>query len=147
MSANPFIQACTNGRLHDARESSISPLNRGFLYGDAVYEVWRTYEGVIFAWEEHWQRLQRSASSLFLQLPLTASDALQQIQRTTRAFREMDRGEGEYYIRLQVTRGAGLIGLDPALADHSDYVLLVQRNTLYSEPKYVAGLNLSVATT
>ena len=46
----PFIQACTNGRLHSAQEPSITPLNRGFLYGDAVYEVWRTYHGVLFAW-------------------------------------------------------------------------------------------------
>ena len=44
-----FIQANTNGRLHAADEPSIAPLNRGFLYGDAIYEVWRTYGGVVFA--------------------------------------------------------------------------------------------------
>ena len=147
MTAYHYIQACTNGRLHDAREPSISSLNRGFLYGDAIYEVWRSYEGVIFAWEEHWRRLEQSAASLFLRLPLTAPAALQQIQRTIAAFQEFNRCDGEFYIRLQVTRGAGLIGLDPALADRSDYVILVQPNTLYPEAKYLAGLNLSIATT
>ncbi len=68
----PYIQANTNGRLYDAREPAISPLNRGFLYGDAIYEVWRTYHGVIFAWEEHWARLERSAAALYLTLPFTA---------------------------------------------------------------------------
>ena len=41
-----YIQAYTNGRLHSAAEPSLSPLSRGFLYGDAVYEVWRTCGGV-----------------------------------------------------------------------------------------------------
>ena len=61
MSSDSYIQANTQGRLHDAREASLSPLDRGFLYGDAVYEVWRTYGGVIFAWDEHWERLRNSA--------------------------------------------------------------------------------------
>ena len=59
-----YIQANTNGHLHPAQEPSISPLNRGYLYGDAIYEVWRTYGGVIFAWEEHWARVFRSARAL-----------------------------------------------------------------------------------
>jgi branched-chain amino acid aminotransferase len=146
MPASPqYIQACTNGRLHDAHEASISPLNRGFLYGDAIYEVWRTYGGAIFAWDEHWRRLEQSASSLFLRLPFSASSALQEIKRTITAFQQVRQFDGEFYIRLQVTRGAGPIGLDPALADRSDYLLLVQPNTLYPAEKYLAGLNLSIA--
>ena len=65
-----FIQANTNGRLHPAEEPSISPLNRGYLYGDAIYEVWRTYQGIIFTWEEHWARLFRSAKSLYMFIEL-----------------------------------------------------------------------------
>ena len=59
-----YIQANTNGRLHPASEPSIAPLNRGFLYGDAIYEVWRTYHGVIFAWEEHWKRMRARIEEL-----------------------------------------------------------------------------------
>ena len=145
-SADFYIQACSNGRLHDAREPSVSALNRGFLYGDAIYEVWRTYDGVIFAWEEHWRRLERSAEALALPLPLSAREALEQIRKTAAEFRHRSSEAGDLYIRLQVTRGAGAIGLDPALADQSDYVLLVQQNRLYSPEKFRAGLQLSVAT-
>jgi branched-chain amino acid aminotransferase len=120
-------------------------LNRGFLYGDAIYEVWRTYHGVIFAWEEHWRRLKESAASLYM--PLEASAALEEIKRTIAAFRSSDPYRGDLYIRLQVTRGSGPIGLDPALADGADYLLLVQPNTLYADDKFRAGLNLSIATT
>jgi branched-chain amino acid aminotransferase len=145
MSSPDYVQACTNGALHDARTPSIAPLNRGFLYGDAIYEVWRTYHGVIFAWEEHWQRLERSAAALHLALPFDRSKARNEISRTAEAFRVTSGYTGDLYIRLQITRGAGPIGLDTALADQSDYTFLVQRNRLYSEAKYAAGLVLSVA--
>ncbi|MEO7599233.1 MAG: aminotransferase class IV [Opitutus sp.] len=142
-----FIQACTNGRLHDAKDASISPLNRGFLYGDAIYEVWRTYHGALFAWHEHWERLQRSAAALAIELPLTSAEALAEIKRSVAAYRSADPRKTELYIRLQVTRGGGPIGLDTGLADKSDYLLLVQPNVLYAEAKFRAGLTLSLATT
>jgi branched-subunit amino acid aminotransferase/4-amino-4-deoxychorismate lyase len=141
-----YVQACTNGRLHDAREPSIAPLNRGFLYGDAIYEVWRTYDGVIFGWEEHWRRLEQSAAALYLKLPLTVETALTEIRKTVAAYTSVTEAPEEYYIRLQITRGAGAIGLDVALADQTDYVILVQPNRLYSTEKFSAGLVLSVAT-
>lgn len=141
-----FIQANTNGRLHSAGEPSIVPLNRGFLYGDAIYEVWRTYHGVIFAWQEHWRRLERSAQALYIELPLTAEQMLIEIRRTVTAFRAAANYSGDVYIRLQISRGAGAIGLDPALADRPEFVLLVQPNSELSPEKLRDGLRLSVAT-
>ncbi len=143
----PFIQANTNGRLHDAREPSVAPLNRGFLYGDAIYEVWRTYHGVIFAWEEHWARLERSARALHLALPFTAENILTEIKRATTAWRATTGDSGEIYIRLQVTRGGGPIGLDTALADRADFVVLVQKLALPTEETVRTGLRLALATT
>jgi branched-chain amino acid aminotransferase len=142
----PYIQANTNGRLHDAREPAISPLNRGFLYGDAIYEVWRTYHGVIFAWEEHWQRLERSAAALHLALPFAPEPALVEIKRTVAAFFAAAGALAEVYIRLQVTRGDGLIGLDTALAGPPDFTLLVQANPVWKPQQLTEGLRLSLAT-
>jgi branched-chain amino acid aminotransferase len=144
--ATHFIQANTNGRLHSADEPSISPLNRGFLYGDAIYEVWRTHAGVIFTWAEHWARLERSAQALHFELPLSSAAMLSEIRRTAAAYRERTKNTGELYIRLQVTRGGGAIGLDPALADRSDFVLLVQPCPETSAEKLRDGLILSLAT-
>ncbi len=143
----PFVQANTNGRLHSAHEPSIAPLNRGFLYGDAIYEVWRTYHGVIFAWDEHWARLERSARALHLTLPLAAAPMLTVIKQTAAAWREATGDDSEIYIRLQVTRGGGAIGLDPALADQSDFVILVQKLSLPTAEMIRTGLKLSRATT
>jgi branched-subunit amino acid aminotransferase/4-amino-4-deoxychorismate lyase len=141
-----FIQANTNGRLHPATEPSVSPLNRGFLYGDAIYEVWRTYQGVIFTWEEHWARLFRSAQSLYMELPFSPAQMLPEIRRTVAAYREHTGEGGELYIRLQITRGAGAIGLDIALADRPDFVLLVQPCPNLPADKTRDGLRLSLAT-
>ncbi len=141
-----FIQANTNGRLHDAREASIAPLNRGFLYGDAIYEVWRTYEGVLFAWREHWVRLEQSAAALAMRLPATADRMLAEIKRTVAAFRDHTAHRGELYVRLQITRGGGPIGLDPGLADRPDFVLLVQVNRGLPAEKLAEGYRLSLAT-
>jgi branched-chain amino acid aminotransferase len=142
----PFIQANTNGRLHAADEPSIAPLNRGFLYGDAIYEVWRTQAGVIFTWEEHWARLERSARALYLELPLPAGQMLEEIRTTAAAYRAHTACSGELYIRLQVTRGGGPIGLDTALADRPDFVLLVQPCPTVAAEKLRDGLQLSLAT-
>ena len=52
---------------------------------------------------------------------------------------------GEVYVRLQITRGGGPIGLDPALADRADYVLLVQTNRELPAQALQVGLTLSLA--
>ena len=142
-----FIQANSNGHLHDAREASISPLNRGFLYGDAVYEVWRTYGGVLFAWDEHWQRLVRSAAALHFAIPWEAGDILAEIRRASTAYRQSTGYEGELYVRLQVTRGGGGIGLDVLLADGPDFVILDQANRSIPTEELKQGYMLSLETT
>lgn len=127
MGTNSYIQANSNGRLHPAHEPAVSPLNRGYLYGDAVYEVWRTHSGVLFAFVEHWARLEQSANALHLALPLTVAQCREEITRTATKFRAQTGEAGDLYVRLQITRGAGPIGLDPGLADRPDWTLLVQR--------------------
>ncbi len=140
-----YVQANTQGRLHSADEPSISPLNRGFLYGDAIYEVWRTYGGVLFAWEEHWRRLVRSAAALYFPELFSPDFIREEIKKTVQAFREHTGSTGEIYVRLQISRGAGTIGLDTAFADRPMFVLLVQENKLFTEEKFRAGLQLSIA--
>lgn len=144
--SSDYIQANTNGRLHDAREAAVPPLNRGYLYGDAIYEVWRTYGRVLFAWEEHWQRLQQSAAALHLALPWSREQMLQEIRRTAGAWLRRTGHDSELYVRLQITRGGGPIGLDPGLADRPDFVVLVQANRGLPPDKRREGYRLSLET-
>jgi branched-chain amino acid aminotransferase len=145
MSAS-FIQANTNGRLHPADEPSITPLDRGFLYGDAIYEVWRTYQGSLFAWEEHCRRLEDSARALYLELPWSRAELLAEVKRTAAAFRAAARFDGELYVRLQISRGAGPIGLDVRLAGKAMFLLLVQPCPAPPEKVRREGLTLAIAS-
>lgn len=140
------LQANTNGLLHPADQPVISPLDRGFLYGDAIYEVWRTYHGTVFAFREHWTRLGKSAAALHMPLPFDAPTAWRELRRTVAAYRETSRDTGELYIRLQISRGAGPIGLDPALADQPLWTFIVQSLPRLPEEKMRAGLRVATAT-
>jgi branched-chain amino acid aminotransferase len=141
----PYIQANSNGRLHDAREPGLPALDRGFLYGDSVYEVWRTYDGTIFAFDEHWLRLECSARALAIQLPLGRAELAEQLRRTAAAYFERTGHVGPMHLRAQFSRGGGVLGLDPALADAPAFLMLAQRLRTVSLEKMRDGLALTVA--
>jgi branched-chain amino acid aminotransferase len=82
---------------------------------------------------------------LRLELPFSAATLISEIQRTAAAFRRHESYAGEMYVRLQLTRGAGPIGLDPALADRASWVVLVQSLKIPAPAPGRAGLQLSVA--
>ncbi len=140
-----FIQANTNGDLHDATRPSLSPLNRGFLYGDAVYEVWRSYHRSLFAWQEHWDRLAASASALGLELKWSDAEILEQVKKTVSAFTAQTGHDGDVYVRLQVYRGEGAIGLDTQLAETPGFIILVQPVPALSTAAWDHGLSLGVS--
>jgi branched-chain amino acid aminotransferase len=95
-----------DGRIVPQNEATVPVLDRGFLFGDSVYEVMRTYAGVPFAWPEHLARLRASAAGLLLPLTLSDGDILGRMRATLEAAREpADRHEA--YVRIIITRGVG----------------------------------------
>jgi len=145
--ASTYIQANVNGQLCDARQPLVSPLDRGFLYGDAVYEVWRSYGGILFAVDEHWQRLEATASGLGVVLPFDRAAAFREIQRCVSAWRVATGDSGEVYVRLQISRGAGPIGLDTDFADVPAYAIYVKSLADLMDEALDRGLALSVPKT
>jgi hypothetical protein len=61
--------ACVDGQLLAPEEAKVSVYDRGFLYGDSVFETIRTYGGRPFALDEHVRRLERSSELVGIQLP------------------------------------------------------------------------------
>jgi branched-chain amino acid aminotransferase len=108
-----------NGEIVPPAQAQISVFDRGFLYGDSVYETLRVYGGVPFAWSEHVARLSGSAEHLGFKLPW-ARDELTRITRNV--LRES--GLVEAYLRIVVTRGGGTLGLDPSLARDPQLVVI-----------------------
>ena len=60
-----------NGKTYNSKDAKISVFDRGFLFGDSVYEVAKTYQGIPFLLQDHLDRLWKSASRL--EMPLTFS--------------------------------------------------------------------------
>ena len=140
-----YIQANVNGALLDARQPAISPLDRGFLYGDAIYEVWRTYQGVLFTWQEHWERLESTAAGVGLKLPFSSDRVLSEIRRTVAAWGAVCGRRESLYARLQISRGGGAIGLDPALADEPCFAIFVKGLHDLTNAELDAGARLIVS--
>jgi branched-chain amino acid aminotransferase len=113
------MQYHVNGDLVPASKATVSVSDRGFLYGDAVFETLRVYGGTVFEWTAHERRLQRSAERLGF--GETVPDDLRERVRETLAAN----GLTEASVRLSVSRGESR-GLTPA-ADR-DPTVVVQVN-------------------
>jgi len=109
-----------NGEIMAASEARIPVFDRGFLFGDSIYETLRTYRRKPFLIERHLKRLETSAGMLFLQLPLSLEEIAAQVNRTVEVT-----DNSECYIRVIVTRGTGKIGLDIHSAPIPTFVILV----------------------
>jgi branched-chain amino acid aminotransferase len=110
-----------DGQHVQPESACISVFDRGFLYGDSVFEVLRTYGGRPFALASHLERLARSAGRVFIELPVTLDELAREIEGAIRAS-----GNGEAYVRIMLTRGVGdTLGLDPGLAHRPTRVIFV----------------------
>jgi len=90
-----------NGQLTPLDQARISPLDRGFLFADGVYEVIPVYAGNPFRLKEHLHRLQASLDGIRLVNPLDDTDWEAAIGSVI-----IENGGGDQSIYLQVTRGA-----------------------------------------
>jgi branched-chain amino acid aminotransferase len=94
-----------NGVVGPPDAAAVSPLDRGFLFGDSVYETIRTYGGRPFLLREHLLRLRRSADRLEIPYDRAPVDIEREIHRTISGT-----GCAETAIRVLLTRGRGPLG-------------------------------------
>ena len=99
--AAPLPICWLNGAFLPLAEARISPLDRGFLFADAVYEVLPVYAGRPFLFVEHIARLERSLGEIRMHSPMTrdawARLLLELVERN---------GGGEMSLYVQISRGA-----------------------------------------
>jgi D-alanine transaminase len=91
-----------NGKLLPLDQIHISPLDRGFIFGDGVYEVIPVYDGVPLRGREHFERLQRSMDEIRLRNPHTVDEWMELTERL------LEHHPGNQSVYIQVTRGAPL---------------------------------------
>ncbi len=89
-----------NGEFLPQDEAKISILDRGFLFGDGVYEVIPAYKGVCLRTNEHLDRLQKSLDGLSITIDLSHQQFIEIFQTLIDA-----NGKGDQNVYLQITRG------------------------------------------
>ncbi|HQW37402.1 MAG TPA: D-amino acid aminotransferase [Usitatibacteraceae bacterium] len=88
-----------NGELLPLDEIRVSPLDRGFIFGDGVYEVIPAYGGRLLRAREHFSRLQRSMDEIRLANPHTVDGWIHEVDRL------LAHHPGNQAVYIQVTRG------------------------------------------
>lgn len=89
-----------NGDFLPLDQARVPVLDRGFLFGDGVYEVIPAYAGHLFRLEQHLDRLSQSLAAIRMQPPLSHDQWREVLQRLLAG------RAGDHSIYLQVTRGA-----------------------------------------
>lgn len=93
--------AYVNGRYIPMSQASVHIEDRGFQFGDAVYDVWSYFDGTLADYPGHLKRLKRSLSEIEMELPVSELALHQILLRVARLNRLK---EGIVYI--QISRGA-----------------------------------------
>jgi branched-chain amino acid aminotransferase len=129
--------ACVDGELLAPEDAKVSVYDRGFLYGDSVFETIRTYGGRPFALDEHVRRLERSSELVGIELPVSPAVLAAEIERAIAAG-----GNAESYVRVMLTRGVGPLGLDPAQVFRPYRVIFIEPLTPLPAAMYRDGVSV-----
>ena len=89
-----------NGEFMPQAEAQISVLDRGFIFGDGIYEVIPVYGGRLFRLSHHLQRLDQSLAAIQMENPLNHLQWQQRLEELVER-----NGGGEQSLYLQITRG------------------------------------------
>ncbi|WP_311173029.1 aminotransferase class IV [Halobellus ordinarius] len=117
------LQYHVDGELVSAASATVSVRDRGFQYGDAVFETLRVYGGEVFRWEAHADRLAGSAEVLALEHGLSNAELKRRVDETLAANDLADAS-----VKLSITRGVqpGKLTPDPEI----DPTVVVQASPL-----------------
>ncbi|MBT9466385.1 D-amino acid aminotransferase [Hydrogenophaga sp.] len=96
-----------NGEFTALRDARVSVLDRGFIFGDGVYEVLPCYATRPFRLEQHMARLDRSLAELRITNPLPRAEWASVAQRLSQSLRDTQ-GAANQLIYIQVTRGVAV---------------------------------------
>jgi D-alanine transaminase len=98
------MQVYLNGDFLHQDEAKISVGDRGFVFGDGVYEVTRVVNGTFFKEKEHLERLKKGLAGLKIDVSNSLIDEIPEISREL--IKENGQQNGEASVYLQITRGS-----------------------------------------
>ena len=128
-----------NGLFKPLKNAKVSILDRGFCYGDGLFETMRAFNGKVFRSNQHLERLFRSLPLIFIDLPMTLNEVNSVVKET------LDRNKFKNaIIRLTVTRGIN----EPSFQIDQEVAptLVIHARPHKPPPKsiYCKGVNISL---
>ena len=144
MSTQSFVgMTNVDGRITRTEDARVPVLDRGFLYGDSVYEVFRTYSGVPLFFDEHWSRLENSARLARMRISQSREAITEEIRRTVHATGAPEI-ERDVYVRYTITRGEGPVDLYARPDLHTRYVVIVKEIPAWNPEFYSTGMRAAI---
>ncbi len=125
--------AYLNGNYQPLAETQVSVMDRGFLFGDGVYEVVPVYARRPFRLQEHLQRLKNSLAAVRMGNPLSDADWSEVIARIVASSASEDQ-----QVYLQVTRGTAALRNHAFPAETTPTVLVMSDPLLSPAPELLA---------
>ena len=107
MQTIPDTLCYLNGEYSSLRDAKVSVLDRGFIFGDGVYEVVPAYGGKLFRFDEHLARLNRSLTKLRMENPHTREQWIERARKLVAALIDKT-GAPDQLVYIQVTRGVAV---------------------------------------
>lgn len=129
-----------NGKIILETEGLITIKDRGFLYGDGIFETLRSYGGKPFKLAEHLKRLSSSAKKLKISLKYTNKKLSNNINELLNVNNVQDA-----YIRITLSRGAGNAGLGISAGLKPTLLIQIKQFTPYESKLYKKGMSLIVS--
>ena len=131
-----------DGQFYPKDQAKVSVFDHGLLYGDGIFEGTRAYNGRVFEFDAHIDRLYNSAKAIALEIPMTKEEMQEAHLETLRRNQLTDA-----YIRTVVTRGVGDLGLDPRKCERATVIIIADRISLYPSEYYEKGLKIITVPT
>jgi len=137
-----------NGRITPEDQAVVPVFDHGFLYGEGVYEVCRTYRGRPFLLDRHLHRLRTSAGLIALTVPHSDGEFETRISDTMAAagLFPWRTGGADAYIRLLLTRGVGELTYDPAATPTPTLVIIARPHKTPDPRIYEDGVGVSIVS-
>jgi len=131
-----------NGQFIKSDAAKISVFDQGFLYGDGIFESFRSIEKHLYQFPQHYQRLVQSAKALCY--PPTFTQA--QLETILLELSERNNLHNGYF-RMTITRGEGEIGFQRNMDSNPTCLIVGREFQGFSDSYYREGINLQVAQT
>lgn len=131
-----------NGEFVKSTEAKISVFDQGFLYGDGIFESFRSIGNQLYQFPQYYKRLLQSAEALAYPVTFTQ----QQLETILLELRERN-GLNNAYYRITITRGEGQIGFQRNMDNNLTCLVISREFQGFNDSYYHEGIELKVAQT